>query len=51
MSSEQGHARVRRQGKRLNAAQKEARALAKDFAVLVAIVGAIALLAYFGWRG
>ncbi len=50
MSNEEVRVRVRCQGRRLNEAQREGRALVKDIAVLAAAIAAAGLLAYFGWQ-
>lgn len=50
MSNEQVRVKVRRQGRRLNEAQRQWWALVKDIAVLAVAIAAVGLLAYFGWQ-
>jgi hypothetical protein len=50
MSNEEARPKVRRQGRRLDDAQREWWALVKDIAVLAAAIAAAGLLAYFGWH-
>ena len=49
MSDKAAGGKVRRQGRRLDAAQRERWALARDVLTLVLVLSAIGALAYLGW--